>query len=180
MRIFICKGGCFPGSLALSRDLVLLVSRAPIRLADWLRRWSLYAPYASMLSAFLFVLSLQSHFASWFSCQETTSSGLAFRKIKPGTGKERPQLETNVTALYNGWASNGDLVLSTSFGAQDTFLVREVPIEGLKEALQLMVEGETRRFWIPGKLGFGATADESRGLPPGLLVFDVRLMSINS
>ena len=30
----------------------------------------------------------------------------------------------NVTALYNGWASNGDMVLSTSFGAQDTFLVR--------------------------------------------------------
>jgi len=111
---------------------------------------------------------------------EFTESGLGFRKIKPGTGKVNPQLETNVTALYNGWSSNGDLVLSTSFGAQDTFLVREVPIEGLKEALQLMVEGETRRFWIPGKLGFGATSEESRGLPPGLLVFDLRLMSINS
>lgn len=36
----------------------------------------------------------------------------------------------NVTALYNGWASNGDLVLSTSFGAQDTFLVREDGLEG--------------------------------------------------
>ena len=71
----------------------------------------------------------------------------------------------NVTALYNGWSSNGDLVLSTSFGAQDTFFVKEawrlrwvagtcsrqssvlhvalrqVPIEGLKEALQLLVEG---------------------------------------
>jgi len=111
---------------------------------------------------------------------EFTESGLGFRKIKPGTGKASPQLESNVTALYNGWSSNGDLVLSTSFGAQDTFLVREVPLEGLKEALQLMVEGETRRFWIPGKLGFGATAEESRGLPPGLLVFDVRLMTINS
>ena len=30
-----------------------------------------------------------------------------------------------------------------------------------------MAAGETRRFWIPGKLGFGERADESRGLPPG-------------
>ena len=66
-----------------------------------------------------------------------------------------------MTALYNGWSSNGDLVLSTSFGAQDTFFIKEarqalstvsqreliameVPVEGLKEALQLLVEGRTR------------------------------------
>mmetsp|Transcript_55430 Transcript_55430/g.104067 ORF Transcript_55430/g.104067 Transcript_55430/m.104067 type:complete len:334 (-) Transcript_55430:110-1111(-) len=108
-----------------------------------------------------------------------TASGLGYRKLKPGTGSTNPGLESNVTALYNGWSSNGDLVLSTSFGAQDTFVVKEVPVEGLKEALQLMVAGETRRFWIPGKLAFGERAEESRGLPPGLLVFDLRLLSIN-
>ncbi|CAE7200645.1 FKBP9 [Symbiodinium sp. KB8] len=110
----------------------------------------------------------------------STPSGLAYKKLKPGTGSRSPGLDSNVTALYNGWSSNGDLVLSTSFGAQDTFFIKEVPVEGLKEALQLLVEGETRRFWIPGKLAFGERAEESRGLPPGVLVFDVRLLSINS
>jgi len=110
----------------------------------------------------------------------STPSGLAYKKLKPGTGNRSPGLDSNVTALYNGWSSNGDLVLSTSFGAQDTFFIKEVPVEGLKEALQLLVEGETRRFWIPGKLAFGERAEESRGLPPGVLVFDVRLLSINS
>ncbi|CAE7266814.1 FKBP9 [Symbiodinium necroappetens] len=103
----------------------------------------------------------------------STPSGLAYKKLKPGTGSRSPGLDSNVTALYNGWSSNGDLVLSTSFGAQDTFFIKEVPVEGLKEALQLLVEGETRRFWIPGKLAFGERAEESRGLPPGVLVFDV-------
>lgn len=73
---------------------------------------------------------------------EFTASGLGFRKIKGEAGKGVVSLDSNVTALYNGWASNGDLVLSTSFGAQSTFLVRDVPIEGLKEALQLMAPGD--------------------------------------
>jgi len=107
-----------------------------------------------------------------------SDSGLASKVLKPGSGTKRPSQDTNVTALYNGWSRNGDLVLSTSFGAQETFLLKEVPIPGLLEGLQLMVAGETRRFWIPAKLAFGEKP-EGRNLPAGMLTFDMRLMSIN-
>ena len=41
---------------------------------------------------------------------------------------------------------------------------------------ELMVEGEKRRFWIPGPLAYGDQAQGGR--PSGMLVFDVELLEI--
>jgi len=49
-------------------------------------------------------------------------------------------------------------------------------IPGWTEGVQLMVEGETRRLWIPEKLAYGG----QRGAPQGMLVFDVELIKIES
>jgi FKBP-type peptidyl-prolyl cis-trans isomerase len=42
--------------------------------------------------------------------------------------------------------------------------------------VQLMVEGEHRRFWIPGKLAYDNV--NQPGVPHGTLVFDVVLVKI--
>jgi FKBP-type peptidyl-prolyl cis-trans isomerase len=64
---------------------------------------------------------------------------------------------------------------SVSRGQPATFGLSQV-IAGWTEGVQLMVEGETRRFWIPGKLAYG---DNPRsGAPAGTLVFDVELIKI--
>jgi peptidylprolyl isomerase len=47
-------------------------------------------------------------------------------------------------------------------------------IPGWTEGVQLMVPGETRRFWIPEDLAYGGRP----GYPAGVLVFDVELFSI--
>ena len=47
-------------------------------------------------------------------------------------------------------------------------------IKGWTEGLQLMVEGEKVRFWIPEKLAY-----QGRQEPRGLLVFDVELLKIH-
>ena len=47
-------------------------------------------------------------------------------------------------------------------------------IKGWTEGLQLMVEGEKRRFWIPEKLAYKGR----KGSPAGMLVFDVELLEI--
>jgi peptidylprolyl isomerase len=47
-------------------------------------------------------------------------------------------------------------------------------IAGWTEGVQLMVEGETRRFWIPEALAYRGMA----GAPAGMLVFDVTLLAI--
>ena len=47
-------------------------------------------------------------------------------------------------------------------------------IAGWTEGVQLMVEGEKRRFWIPAALAYEG---RPRG-PQGMLVFDIELLSI--
>ena len=44
----------------------------------------------------------------------------------------------------------------------------------LTEGVQLMVEGEKRRFWIPENLAYQGRP----GAPSGMLVFDIHLIRI--
>ena len=48
-------------------------------------------------------------------------------------------------------------------------------IAGWTEGVQLMVAGETRRFWIPEALAYKGERD-----PKGMLVFDVELISFTT
>jgi len=63
-----------------------------------------------------------------------------------------------------------------SRGAPATFPLNRV-IPGWTEGLQLMVQGEKARFWIPGNLAYGDKPARS-GAPAGTLVFDVELLAI--
>jgi peptidylprolyl isomerase len=59
-------------------------------------------------------------------------------------------------------------------GEPATFGVDRV-IPGWSQGLQLMVEGEKRRFWIPESLAYKGQP----GQPAGMLVFEVELLRIN-
>ena len=58
-------------------------------------------------------------------------------------------------------------------GRPATFPLNGV-IAGWTEGVQLMVEGEKRRFWIPVELAY----KNAPGKPAGMLVFDVELLEI--
>ena len=64
---------------------------------------------------------------------------------------------------------------SVQRGQPATFTLDRV-IAGWTEGLQMMVEGETRRFWIPASLAYQGQP----GQPAGMLVFDVQLIRIGS
>jgi FKBP-type peptidyl-prolyl cis-trans isomerase len=49
-------------------------------------------------------------------------------------------------------------------------------IKGWTEGVQLMVEGEKTRFWIPADLAYGE--HPGGGRPGGMLVFDIELITI--
>jgi peptidylprolyl isomerase len=49
-------------------------------------------------------------------------------------------------------------------------------IKGWTEGVQLMVEGEKTRFWIPANLAYGE--NPRPGAPSGMLVFDIELLNI--
>jgi peptidylprolyl isomerase len=103
-----------------------------------------------------------------------TTSGLSTKVLQPGTGTRHPRVVDRVTVHYTGWTTDGEMFESSTSGSPATFGVGEV-IDGWTEGLQLMVEGEKRRFWIPESLAYKGQA----GAPPGMLVFDVELIKIN-
>jgi len=82
-----------------------------------------------------------------------TASGLASRVIKPGTGKTHPGRTDMVTVHYTGWTTDGKMFDSSKVGGGTpaTFPLDRV-IAGWTEGVQLMVQGETRRLWIPEAL----------------------------
>jgi peptidylprolyl isomerase len=104
-----------------------------------------------------------------------TSSGLGSRVLVAGTGTRKPMLTDTVRVHYTGWQTNGFMFQSSHEGDDQPieFMVTGV-IRGWTEGLQLMVEGETRRLWIPAELAYAGSPSR----PQGMLVFDVELLAI--
>src|SRR5258708_5597574 len=102
-----------------------------------------------------------------------TASGLSTKVIKPGTGKDHPVKEDLVMVHYTGWTTDGKMFdSSVTKGPPITFPLSGV-IAGWTEGVQLMVEGEKARFWIPQNLAY-----KGESAPYGLLVFDIELIKI--
>lgn len=105
---------------------------------------------------------------------EVTASGLASKVLNAGTGTTHPTATSRVRVHYTGWTTDGAMF--------DSSVVRGTPIDfglnqviaGWTEGVQLMVEGERRRLWIPEKLAYRGMP----GAPQGMLVFDVELIAI--
>jgi peptidylprolyl isomerase len=106
---------------------------------------------------------------------QKTPSGLASKVITPGTGKAHPSPADYVTVHYTGWKPDGAMFDSSVLaGKPRTFQLNRV-IAGWTEGVQLMVEGEKRRLWIPESLAYKGQRE-----PKGNLVFDVELLSFVS
>ena len=106
-----------------------------------------------------------------------TKSGISYRVLKKGTGKDHPKADSAVEVHYTGWTTDGKMFdSSVTRGEPATFRLNQV-IPGWTEGVQLMVPGEKTRFWIPGTLAYGEK-DDGSGRPFGMLVFDIELLSI--
>lgn len=107
---------------------------------------------------------------------ERTASGLSSVVLAPGRGERHPTATSQVEVHYTGWTTDGRMFdSSTQRGVPARFPLDRV-IPGWTEALQLMVEGERRRIWIPAGLAYG---DPPRpGAPAGMLVFEIELLRI--
>jgi FKBP-type peptidyl-prolyl cis-trans isomerase len=105
-----------------------------------------------------------------------TPTNIASKVITPGKGSRHPRPNSTVTVHYTGWTTDGKTFdSSVTRGEPATFSLTEV-ITGWTEGVQLMVEGEKRRFWIPARLAY----EGAPGKPQGTLVFDIELIRIVS
>ena len=108
---------------------------------------------------------------------QSSASGLAWVVLSPGRGRRRPRARSRVTVHYTGWrAEDGDMFDSSVVRGQPSTFALNALIAGWTEGLQLMVEGERRRFWIPAELAYAGRPTA----PQGMLVFDIELISIDT
>ena len=108
---------------------------------------------------------------------EKTKSGLTMKVLKPGTGTVHPKSTSTVTVHYSGWTPDGKMFDSSVLrGAPASFPLDKV-IKGWTEGVQMMVPGESARFWIPGKLAYDGS--DRPDAPKGMLVFDIELIAVD-
>jgi len=105
-----------------------------------------------------------------------TASGLTSKVLQAGKGDHQPAATDTVTVHYSGWTTDGKLFDSSVKRGQPTSFPLNGVIKGWTEGVQLMKEGEKRRFWIPANLAYGE--NPGGGRPGGMLVFDIELLSI--
>jgi peptidylprolyl isomerase len=103
-----------------------------------------------------------------------TGTGLCYKILKPGIRSQRPEATNSVTVNYSGWTTDGKLFDSTYTRHEPATFRLDRVIPGWTEGLQLMVEGEKCRFWIPEALAYAGNGPVS-----GDLVFDIELVKIN-
>jgi peptidylprolyl isomerase len=105
-----------------------------------------------------------------------TKSGLSYKVLAKGDGTEHPQATSQVEVHYTGWTTDGKMFDSSlTRGTPARFPLNGV-IAGWTEGVQLMVQGEKARFWIPEELAYKGQPDR----PQGMLVFDIELISISA
>jgi peptidylprolyl isomerase len=103
-------------------------------------------------------------------------SGLSSRVLQPGPGRRHPRPTDTVVVHYTGWSTDGKMFDSSVTRGEPAEFQLNAVIRGWTEGVQMMVEGEKRRFWIPEELAYKDVPDQ----PQGMLVFDIELISIKS
>lgn len=94
--------------------------------------------------------------------------------LEKGTGQRHPRVTDTVVVHYTGWTTDGkSFDSSVQRGQPSEFRLNEV-IPGWTEGVQMMVEGEKRRLWVPAALAYEGKPDK----PQGMLVFDIELIDI--
>ncbi len=107
----------------------------------------------------------------------TLPSGLQYKVIKKGTGKQAT-IADQVKTHYHGTTIDGNVFdSSVDRGEPATFGVGQV-IKGWQEGIPLMKEGAKYEFYIPQDLAYGMQAP-SAAIPAGsTLIFEVELIEV--
>ncbi len=109
---------------------------------------------------------------------KSTASGLQYKVLTVGSGSTHPTATDKVKVHYHGTLLDGT-VFDSSVDRDEpiSFGLNQV-IPGWTEGVQLMVEGEKTRFFIPNHLAYGNRA-AGKIKPGSTLIFDVELLGIN-
>mgnify|MGYP003637122049 CR=1 FL=1 len=110
---------------------------------------------------------------------QSTESGMQYIVLEKGEGTVHPTAKSNVKVHYHGTLIDGTVFdSSVDRGEPISFGLNQV-IPGWTEGVQLMVEGDKFRFYIPSKLAYG-NRNAGKITAGSLLIFEVELLKINN
>lgn len=106
-----------------------------------------------------------------------TDSGLQYQVLQEGRGSVHPSASSSVTVHYHGTLIDGTVFdSSVERGEAISFPLNQV-IKGWTEGVQLMVEGDKFKFFIPSELAYG-NSSMGKIAPGSMLIFEVELLEI--
>lgn len=106
----------------------------------------------------------------------TTKSGLKYRDLKPGSGRQVKKGDS-VEVKYACTLKNGSMVDDNGGRPYKIKVGAGEVVDGWDEGMVGMRKGGVRKLIVPAKLGFGSTA--SPGVPPNSdLVITLTLVGI--
>jgi len=115
---------------------------------------------------------------------QVTSSGMAQKVLKLGTGNDHPTANDCVRVTFTSWTRDGKLFATSTSMDSSEVLCLNVALQGVYEALQTMVEGERRRLWLPSELTYKVghhhvqKRPDDEDPPNADLTFDLELRAI--
>ena len=106
-----------------------------------------------------------------------TASGLQYKILKKGDGSVHPSANSTVKVHYHGTLLDGTVFDSSVERNEPISFPLNRVIKGWTEGLQLMVAGDTFKFFIPSDLAY-RNAATGKIKPGSVLIFDVDLLEV--
>jgi peptidylprolyl isomerase len=106
-----------------------------------------------------------------------TASGLQYQIVKKGDGSAHPSAKSTVKVHYHGTLLDGTVFDSSVERNEPISFPLNRVIKGWTEGLQLMVAGDTFKFFIPSDLAYGNAAT-GKIKPGSVLIFEVDLLEV--
>lgn len=111
------------------------------------------------------------------------ASGVQYRVIESGNGA-RPTQANQVTVEFKSTLPDGTVVADTSVPSEGqpagpvTVRLSEIPLPGLREALQMMPTGARWEVVLPGSAAHGTTIDRAGEMANQVVMFNIKLVNV--
>jgi len=111
------------------------------------------------------------------------ASGVQYRVIEPGNG-EVPREANQITVEFKSTLSDGTVISDTMVASQGqpagpvTVRLSEIPLPGLREALQIMPTGARWEVVLPGNAAHGSSIERAGEMANQVVIFNIKLIKV--
>ncbi|MFZ5636737.1 MAG: FKBP-type peptidyl-prolyl cis-trans isomerase N-terminal domain-containing protein [Pseudomonadota bacterium] len=112
-----------------------------------------------------------------------TPSGVQYRVVEAGSGA-RPTQENQITVEFRTLLPDGTEIENTNKAVNGqapgpvTIRLSEIPLSGLREALQMMQNGARWEVVLPASAAHGTSIERAGPMANQVLIFDIKLLSV--